>query len=85
MDSYDVLVDNRVRKAIRQFPPKHLRQIKEALERLSLSPRPQDNKKLSKGYRITVGEYRVLYTVDDEAKVITVYKIVKRNDYSFRD
>jgi mRNA interferase RelE/StbE len=85
MDLYNVLVDSRAKKAISHFPPKHVRQIKEALERLRVSPRPHDNQKLSRGYRITVGEYRVLYTVDDEAKVVTVYKIVKRNDYSYRE
>ncbi len=85
MDRYQVLVDHRVMKAIRNFPPKHLKQIKDALERLGVTPRPQDNQKLSRGYRITTGEYRILYTVDDEAKVVTVYKIVKRNDYTYRE
>ena len=85
MDAYQVSVDQRVAKAIRNFPSKHLRQIKESLVRLGVTPRPHDNQKLSRGYRITVGEYRILYTVDDEAKIVTVYKIVKRNDYAYRE
>lgn len=85
MELYQVSIDHRVKKAIRNFPPKHLRQIKDALDRLGATPRPHDNQKLSKGYRVTVGEYRILYTVDDEAKIVTVYRIVKRNDYAYRE
>lgn len=85
MEKYSVIVDRRIEKSIRQIPSKHRNQLKEALERLSVSPRPQESRKLSKGYRITVGEYRILYTVDDKARQVAVYKIVKRNDYSYRD
>ena len=83
--SYQVRVDSRVQKSVSQFPLKHRSQIKASLERLRATPRPQDSRKLSRGYRVTVGEYRILYTVDDEARLVTVYKIVKRNDYSYRD
>jgi mRNA interferase RelE/StbE len=74
-------------KSLRRVPPKHLRQIKASLMRLGVSPRPHDHKKLKvdRGYRVTAGEYRVLYTIDDEARIVTVYKIVKRNDYDYRD
>ncbi len=87
MGRYEVQVDRRVLKSVRRVLPKHFRQIKAGLERLSVSPRPHDCKQLkqSGGYRVTVGEYRILYTVDDEARIVKVYKIVKRNDYSYRD
>lgn len=41
------------------------------------NPRPYGSKKLTEkeGYRIRVGDYRILYTIDDEAKVIVVYRI----------
>ena len=82
---YEVNVDGRVLKSIRQILPKHQKQSKASLEKLRATPRPQDSIKLPRGYRVTVGEYRILYTVDDEARLVTVYKIVKRNDYSYRD
>lgn len=87
VDKYEVIVDRRVQKSVRRIPPKHFRQIKTCLERLSDSPRPHNCKKLQvqEGYRVAVGEYRVLYTIDDKARIVKVYKIVKRNDYSYRD
>ncbi len=85
MGKYTVRADRRVTKSIGKFPPKHLAQIRSALDRLCDTPRPHDSQKLSLGYRITVGEYRILYTVDDEAGIVTVYKIVKRNDFSYGD
>jgi mRNA interferase RelE/StbE len=44
---------------------------------LSSNPRPYGSKKLTEkeGYRIRAGNYRILYTVDDKAKVIVIYRI----------
>jgi mRNA interferase RelE/StbE len=85
MGQYAVRADRRIAKSTGKFPPKLIAQIRSALDRLCDTPRPHDSQKLSRGYRVTVGEYRILYTVDDEAKVVTVYKIVKRNDFSYGD
>ena len=87
MTKFVVRIDKRVYKELSKLLPKHLNQIKEDLESLSSNPRPQDCRKLkvSGGYRITTGEYRILYTIDDQQKVVSVYRIVKRNDFSYRD
>ena len=85
MKEYQVSVDKRVLKSFRKVPEKHARQIREALERLRVNPHPQDSKKLqtSGGYRLTVGEYRILYTIDEETATVVVYVIARRNDYSY--
>ncbi len=79
---YTVRFDARVAKFFRKLPKKHARQVKAAIERLSVNPRPQDSSKLelSDGYRVTVGEYRILYTIDYDAKLVTVYRIGPKND-----
>ncbi len=82
MEQYQVNIDTRVRKVFRKLPVKHARQILAAIKRLEVNPRPQDSTKLagSNGYRVTVGEYRILYTIDDSAKAVFIYVIGKRND-----
>lgn len=85
MKVYRISVDKRVMKFFRRVPEKHARQIQEALERLKVNPHPQDSIKLktSGGYRVTVGEYRILYTVDEDTATVVVYLIIRRNDFSY--
>ena len=53
---------------------------------LSVNPRPRATKKLTEkdGYRIRVGNYRILYTIDDEAKMVVIYRIKKRSKKTYR-
>lgn len=49
---------------------------------LESDPRPSGCRKLSEplqGYRIRIGDYRVIYTVDDPARVVTVHKVAPRD------
>lgn len=53
------------------------------LEDLKRDPRPQGYRKLrgkSKGYRVRVREYRILYRIDDNKVIITVFKVGKRRE-----
>ncbi len=46
------------------------------------NPRPQNAKRL-KGrtdYSLRVGVYRILYDIEDESKVVTVYRVKHRQD-----
>ncbi len=49
---------------------------------LENEPRPPGCRKLNvmDGYRIRYGDYRVLYTIDDESKQMFIYKIDHRKD-----
>lgn len=67
------------RKSLERFPAKHRRQLAERLLALGADPRPQDSKKLhgSDRYRIDVGEYRIVYTI--EATEVAVDLVEKRD------
>ena len=46
-------------------------------------PRPSTSKKLTgtqNQWRLRVGDYRVLYEIDDTQKTVTVYRIRHRRD-----
>jgi len=46
------------------------------------NPRPRGTKKLSgrEEYRLRVGDYRVLYTIDDKGCVVTVFAVGHRRE-----
>jgi len=54
-----------------------------AIESLANNPRPMQSEKLAgsqNAYRLRKGNYRVLYTVDDAAKTVIIYKIAHRRE-----
>lgn len=60
-----------------------LQRLKNSIMLLSDNPRPHKVKKLVVGvsqWRIAVGEYRVLYEVNDEEKVVRVFRVRHRKD-----
>lgn len=62
---------------------KQFAQVAKKIFSLQGNPKPQDCKQLksySGGYRVDSGEYRILYTIDVELKVIDVFRVGKRND-----
>jgi mRNA interferase RelE/StbE len=56
--------------------------IAEAVLRLETDPRPNGSRKLrgTDGYRIRVGTYRVLYTVNDDTRIVEVIAVGHRRD-----
>ena len=67
-------------KFLRRVPPKHGRQLRGKILELASNPKPQDTKPL-KGIpylRADSGEYRIIYTFDDE--MLYIYAVGKRND-----
>ncbi len=67
-------------KFIKKLPIKHAKQIAIKITELRNHPYPQDSIKL-KGYsyyRVSIGEYRLIYCV--EVDVLEILLIGKRND-----
>ena len=58
------------------------RRVAAALLRLAEQPISRSARKLShgRGWRLRVGDYRVLFVTDDEARVVTVYGIGHRRE-----
>jgi len=80
---YAVSLTRRTVKEIARLPPKVRGQIRGRLDELGADPRPHDGRRLigrQKGYRLDVGEYRLLYDVDDNARLVTVWRVKHRKD-----
>ena len=68
---------------------KRLRQVFLKILSLRRSPRPPDSEQLSHftyrgltGFRVTQGEYRIIYAIDEKAKSVKLARILRRDrDY----
>ena len=48
--------------------------------------RPDETIKLrGGGYRIRKGNWRIFYDIDDDARVVTVTDVLRRNEHTYRD
>ncbi len=80
--SYSIGILRRAQKELAQLPKQEYERIKGTIENLSQDPRPQGCKKLTgrEGWRIRVGDYRVIYEIDDTQQTLTILHIGHRRD-----
>lgn len=80
--SYSIQILRRAQKELSQLPKQEYERIKEAILNLSQEPRPQGCKKMigREGWRIRVGDYRVIYEIDDAQQRLTVLHTGHRRD-----
>jgi len=78
--SYRLLIKPSAVKELEAVPAKDRRRLVARLRRLSADPRPPGCEKLSGHdlFRIRQGDYRVLYSIEDQALVILVIKVGHR-------
>jgi len=82
MASYKIVVKKSVAKDLKNIPKKDTQRILSAIEQLADDPRPPQSKKLSgqERFRIRQGNYRILYTIEDNQLVVCVVKVGNRRD-----
>lgn len=80
--TYVLTLKRDVEKELDHLPKNVHAIIIRKLESLKNNPRPTGIKKLQgrEGYRLRVGNYRVLYVVDDSKKKIEIYSVGHRKD-----
>ncbi len=80
--TYHVLMKRSAEKELAALPAQTKERIDQRLLKLESDPRPRGVKKLQgqESYRLRVGDYRVLYTVDDQARQVMVYAVGHRRD-----
>lgn len=82
--SYKILVDSRAAKDLEGLPKRIVGRIDQAIATLADQPRPPGSKllrgKLKNGWRVRIGDYRVLYRIDDELQEVAIFHIGHRRD-----
>ena len=81
---YRVLIDARAAKQLEKLSKSTAERIDTAIVALSEDPRPTGVKmlrgKLKPGWRVRVGDYRVLYRIDDRAGDVRIFEIGHRRE-----
>jgi mRNA interferase RelE/StbE len=82
MEFYKVDFAKSVRKDFKKIPKTEASKILDVIEGLSKNPRSYNSKKLKgeKLYRIRVGNYRVVYYIQDKVMLVFIVKLGHRND-----
>ena len=80
MAKYKILIKESAIKELESVPQKNLKQIIKRIQSLADNPRPKGSHKLSaqERYRIRQGDYRIIYSIQDDQTTVHVYKIGHR-------
>ncbi len=84
MEMYMIIIGKSALKQLQDIPHKERRKISAEIDLLAKDPRPSGVKKL-KGvnedlYRVRVGNYRIVYTIEDKIKLVDIRQIGNRKD-----
>ena len=83
MGSYRVRFTKSAEKDLRRIEKSRVFSVMEKIEALSVNPRLEGTKKLvgsDAAYRLRVGDYRVIYTIDDGIKIVQIDRVRHRKD-----
>jgi len=80
--SYQILILRRAQKELAALAKGEYERTRDAIAALAADPRPPGSKKLvdRDGWRIRSGSNRVIYTIDDPQKKVTVLNVGHRRD-----
>ena len=80
--TYLVRLETAAERELDRLPKDILRRVDAKLMGLKRQPRTRGAVKLEgrqgQGWRVRVGDYRILYTIEDEARTVSVYRISHR-------
>jgi mRNA interferase RelE/StbE len=81
---YRITFKKSARKELEALPALIIKSIAKAIDKLSDNPRPPGSKKLIDSkedlWRIRVGNYRILYVIEDKIKIVDIRRIGDRKD-----
>ncbi len=79
---YEILITETAEKVLDKLPVQTAERLINAIYKLADQPRPPKCIKLSgsENYRIRVGDYRIIYSIQDDVLLIEVLKVGNRRD-----
>ncbi len=83
MAPFSIQWRNSTKKDIRGLPRHEVVRVVEAVTQLADDPLPHGSQKLSgaeRTYRIRVGDYRVVYEVFSESRIVEIQRVRHRKD-----
>jgi mRNA interferase RelE/StbE len=83
MPEYEISFRRSAEKDLRKLDIKVQKSVLLAIDSLANTPRPNGCRKLqgsSDAFRIRVGDFRVIYSVDDEIFIVAIERVRHRRD-----
>ncbi len=82
---YKIELPKRITKQLDKVSNKDYPSVSKTIQNLKENPRPIGCKKLFESlYRIRIGDYRVIYWIDDKEKTIIITKVERRKERTYR-
>lgn len=83
---YTIILKRSAERELDELSEEVFTRITDRIQELELDPRRQGSKKLrgSNSYRIRIGDYRVIYTIDDRLETVEIVAVGHRRDI-YRD
>ena len=80
--TYTISFSTQAAKQFKKFAPSVAQKLKDEIAKLAANPRPTGVVKLTnrEGYRIRVGDYRILYSIFDKSLLIEILKVGQRGN-----
>lgn len=84
MPGYKVFVAHRAKKDLKKIDRSQIKRLDDAILKLEKTPFPVGVKRLIAEdvaqYRIRIGDYRILYDVDEKNKIVIILRLGHRKD-----
>ena len=80
---YEIYLESSAEKDLRKIPAAYFNSIISRIKGLADNPHPPGCRKIKdseKFWRIRIGDYRVLFGIDEPSKSIKIYKVRHRKD-----
>ena len=80
---YEIYLERAAQQDLKRLSAKHFYRIISSIKTLADDPRPESCRKLSASrndWRIRVGDYRIVYEIDDKQKIVNVMRIRHRRE-----
>jgi len=80
---YKVFIERNAEKDFRKIPKAIQKKIILVINKLKTNPRPLNVRKISgleNCYRIRVGDYRIVYEINDKEKKVNIFRIRHRKE-----
>lgn len=80
---YSILIKASALKELKKLPEKEQGKVIQTIHQLELYPRPIGSKKLKGSdhrWRMRIGDYRILYELTTDRKIVELFRILHRKD-----
>ena len=80
---YEVYLERSAENDLRRLTPSIFHRILPHIKTLSGNPRPSGCRKItgsSNDWRIRIGDYRIIYEIDDESKTVRIMRVRHRRE-----